>query len=404
MPRLGATYDLRGDGKYRFDATYSEYAGKYSESQFANNTTVGNPRGVFLVYLGPDGEGLDFAPGFDLDNYAAFGANDGTQNVFTDPNISSPIVDEITLSAGMELGRGGFAKVIYTDRSYGNFVEDFVCATAGGVACPGPGDTGTTNVVVEGIEVGEFNNTVFANTDVPSRDYQALQLIGRYRINDNWTVDGNWTHQLKNEGNFEGEGTNTPGSSSLFGDFPGYFTPDRHFPNGTLNDYEQDKIRIWSVYNLGLGRAGNLSIGGLMNYNSGTTDSLTDTIPRSFSAITTAPLAGYLSAPSANQTVFFGERGRIHLGRQHDLRSVPQLHPSDLEGSGCVDQVRHGQRVRRRHPDRGHHQRRRCARWGAGCQWLADSTSRLGSNHLTAGGNADFVNPREYEFTIGFRF
>lgn len=400
VPRLGATYDLRGDGKYRFDATYSEYAGKYSESQFANNTTVGNPRGIFAVYVGPEGQGIDFAPGFDPDNYLIFGANDGTQNVFTDPNISSPTVDEFTLSAGMELGRGGFVKAVFTDRSYSDFVEDFVCV---GGTCPGPGDTGTTNVVVEGIPVGEFNNTIFANTNVPSREYQAIQLIGRYRINDNWTVDGNWTHQLKNEGSFEGEGTNTPGSSSLFGDYPGYFTGSRHFPGGRLNDYEQDKIRVWSVYNLGLGRAGNLSIGGLMNYNSGTTDSLTDTIPRSFSPITAAALDPYLSRPSANQTIFFGERGRHQWGGsttfdlslnytlpiwkdldawiKFDMTNVFN-DDSQIEGIINVDDVP-GSPV---------------DAFGLPTQFQA------GSRHLEAGGNADFVAPREYQFTVGFRF
>ena len=28
----------------------------------------------------------------------------------------------------------------------------------------------------------------------------------------------------------------------------------------------------------------------------------------------------------------------------------------------------------------------------------------LGSDHLTAASNSDFVLPREYEFTVGFRF
>ncbi|MCI0486870.1 MAG: hypothetical protein L0229_09745, partial [Blastocatellia bacterium] len=30
VPRLGASYDVRGDGKYRLDATYAQYSGKYS--------------------------------------------------------------------------------------------------------------------------------------------------------------------------------------------------------------------------------------------------------------------------------------------------------------------------------------------------------------------------------------
>ena len=43
VPRLAATYDLKGDGRIVLQTTYGHYAGKYSENQFANNTNVGNP-------------------------------------------------------------------------------------------------------------------------------------------------------------------------------------------------------------------------------------------------------------------------------------------------------------------------------------------------------------------------
>ena len=43
VPRLAATYDLRGDGRWVAQATYAHYAGKYSEAQFTSNTDVGNP-------------------------------------------------------------------------------------------------------------------------------------------------------------------------------------------------------------------------------------------------------------------------------------------------------------------------------------------------------------------------
>src|SRR5205814_6618230 len=65
VPRLGASYDLTGDGKWRLDATYGHYAGKYTDSQFALNTKVANPDLIVLLYLGPEGAGRGFAPGFD---------------------------------------------------------------------------------------------------------------------------------------------------------------------------------------------------------------------------------------------------------------------------------------------------------------------------------------------------
>ncbi len=81
VPRLGLAYDPLGNGQYTFQATYSHYTGKYSESQFAANTNVGTPNVVFGAYTGPDGQGLDFAPGFDPANYQTYGGEFPIQNV-----------------------------------------------------------------------------------------------------------------------------------------------------------------------------------------------------------------------------------------------------------------------------------------------------------------------------------
>ena len=43
VPRLGATFDLKGDGKTVFQSTYARYSGRFTERAFARNTTVGTP-------------------------------------------------------------------------------------------------------------------------------------------------------------------------------------------------------------------------------------------------------------------------------------------------------------------------------------------------------------------------
>ncbi len=354
VPRLGASFDPRGDGEFRFDATYAQYAGKYSEAQFAENTTVGNPRLLAGFYVGPEGQGNDFAPGFDPNNYVTFFANDGTANVRVANDIHSPVVDEITLSGGMQLSHGGYLKLIYTDRSYSDFVEDFLCSSAAGVPCPGPGDTGTTFVSVEGVDAGEFNNTVIDNSNEPERKYRALQLLGRYQFTPKWTVNGNWTYQLKNNGNFEGEGTNTPGISSTFGDFPGVFVASRHFPTGKLDDYQAHKVRLWSTYLLGMGRFGQLATTVLANYNSGTTFSFTDSIALPFSAEQDRILGFYNSSPGSTQSVFFGKRGAgtFPSSLTFDLGLFYEL--PGLEASGDVRQDGRLQHLERRPADRVH--------------------------------------------------
>ena len=77
------------------------------------------------------------------------------------------------------------------------------------------------------------------------RNYDALQFDGTYRPWRSLQLDGSYTLQIKNHGNFEGEGTNQPGVPSIAFDYPEIFDPDRHFPYGRLNDFQRHKIRLW---------------------------------------------------------------------------------------------------------------------------------------------------------------
>ena len=43
VPRLAATWDIRGDGRLVAQGTWGHYSGRYSEAQFAGNSDVGNP-------------------------------------------------------------------------------------------------------------------------------------------------------------------------------------------------------------------------------------------------------------------------------------------------------------------------------------------------------------------------
>ncbi|MEM9294083.1 MAG: TonB-dependent receptor [Acidobacteriota bacterium] len=302
VPRLAASYDVHGDGRYKVDATYAQYAGKYSEAQFAQTTNVGNPDSIYSYYIGPAGVGLDFAPGLDPDNYVPYRVDFPTQNVFFDSGLSSPVVDEVTLSIGAELGRGGYGKLTYTNRETSDFVEDFINSPGAPIVIDSP--------------VGDLqaDRIVFRNSNLPERAYEALQLQGRYRLANNWSVEGHWTHQLKNEGNFEGEGANTPGVSSLLGDYPEVLSAERHFPTGRLNDYQRDRVRLWTTYNLALGRAGNLGLSLLYRYDSASTYSLSrQRSPLSAELLAQDP--GYANLPRT-ATLFFGERGSQDFGDQ----------------------------------------------------------------------------------------
>jgi hypothetical protein len=299
VPRLGLSYDPRGDGRTTLQATYALYSGKYSDVQYARNTAVGSPSLVTSQYAGPAGQGFDFAPGMDLANYpTVVTGNFPTANVFLADGLESPITKEFTLSGGQQFAKG-YGRVMYTWRRASNFIEDFV---------DDPSASGKIPVVRNGVNFGTFDRLEFRNSDDVERRYQALQFIGRLDVTRNLYLNGSYTLQLENNGNFEGEAANQPANPSDFGDHPEILTV-RNFPDGRLNDFQRSKVRLWAVYNQSLGRAGVVTLGPIWRYNSAQTYSLFSSATP-LSAIQIARNPGYARLPGGGtQTLYYDERG-----------------------------------------------------------------------------------------------
>ena len=261
VPRLGATHDIQGNGRHVVHVTYGQYSGRYNEAQIGGNSPVGNSPEIYTTYQGPAGQGRDFAPGFNTANYPI--AADTfvaipTANVFMAPNLTSALVHEFTTSYGVALLAGrGFAEAAYVYRKTTHMIDDFFTVA-----------DGTTHVVAYGVDVGVFQNRVFRNADAARREYQGLVFQSRVRASRQWTVNGHYTLQLKNDGNFEGEAVNEPGASSLIGNYPEAFNAERHYPDGRLQNFQRHRLRIWSIYDVPVGRMGNVSLSGLWRVDS----------------------------------------------------------------------------------------------------------------------------------------
>ena len=299
VPRLGAAYDPRGDGRYTIQSTYGHYSGKYSEAQFGSNTNVGNPDLLLGVYVGPPGQGLDFAPGFDPDNYVTIFGSFPIGNVFFDEGLHSPITKEFTLSTGLDLGARGYTKVTYVNRRAGDFVEDYLDLT-----------TGSTEIVQDGDTFGPFTNQVYRNTDDLTRDYDAIEVQSRVQVTDDFLVDGTYTLQIRNEGNFEGEVTNSPALSSSAFDYPEITPVARYFPAGRLDEFQRHKLRLWGIYNLAVGRFGRVDIGGIWRVNSGSTYSLeSNGVPTTLTQRAILTNLGYPDRPGGRTIFYAAGRG-----------------------------------------------------------------------------------------------
>ena len=304
VPRFGATHDVQGNGRHVVHVTYGQYSGRYNEAQIGGNSPVGNSPLIFTTYEGPAGQGLDFAPGFNAANYPvtanAF-VSIPTANVFMAPNLASALVHEFTTSYGVALMAGrGFAEAAYVYRKTTDMIDDFFTIA-----------DGTTHVVEYGVDVGVFQNRVFRNADLARREYQGLVFQSRLRASSRWTFNGHYTVQLKNDGNFEGEALSQPGAASLIGDYPEAFSAERHYPDGRLQNFQRHRLRLWSIYDLPVGRMGNVSVSGLWRVDSARVYSLRAT-SQSLSATQRANLvaAGYPGRPpSSTHTVYFGPRG-----------------------------------------------------------------------------------------------
>jgi hypothetical protein len=306
VPRLGMSYDVLGDGANVIHVTYGQYSGRYNEAQVGANSPVGSPATISRYYLGPDciGDERTCAAGFALANYPVVPANlerveVPLANVFVDDKTKTPLTHEFSTSFGRSLGGGnGFAEVSYIFRRTGNMVEDFITIA-----------DGTTDIVFNGINAGTVSNIAYRNTDEAWREYQAMVFQARYRYFNRLTLNGNYTLQLSNHGNYEGEGTNTPGSTSIIGDYPEATSEARHYPDGRLQSFQRHKLRAWAIYDLNMGRAGSMSLSGLWRVDSGLAYSLAqrNVAPNATqrALLTTAGYPDQLGAAM----VFFGERG-----------------------------------------------------------------------------------------------
>jgi hypothetical protein len=324
VPRLGLAFDPKADGDVVFHATYAHYSGRYSDALMSANSAVGHPIEIDGVYVGPQGAGRDFAAGFDPANYDYEGiyASFPSANVFFDKNLSSPLTKEFTASAGKQIGGKGSAQATYVWRRTTNLIEDYIDLT-----------TGVTHIDQQDVDM-LVTNRVYANSDAAWREYQGLLFQGRYDLRSNWSVNGHYTVQLKNDGNYEGESGQSIGGS-MIGDYPEILSESRHYPSGHLASFQRHKVDVWTIVNRDFGRFGDGTFSGMWRYNSGRVYSLR-AANQGITAVQAGILAdaGYIDAPSV-QTIYYSglgsERfagyGKVDLSASYNVPVFRSLRP-----------------------------------------------------------------------------
>ena len=192
---------VRREGRRQVGAlqgTYGHYAGKASETQFADNTNVGTPSQVVYTYQGPAGQGIGFAPAFSLANYRDHRRQLPRRRTCSSRTTSNtPLTKEWTLQAGTRLGQPRRGEGRLRHRKTTNFLEDFITI-----------DNGKTAVTDGGVSFGTFDNEVIRNTDdIHRREYQGLLFIlPTTGSPPTGPFGANYTHQIRNDGELRGRG------------------------------------------------------------------------------------------------------------------------------------------------------------------------------------------------------
>ena len=309
-PRLGLQFDVRGDGRHRLNASFSEYSSRIADSIASSNQAAGNAASIDFAYRGPQINNTNLNTPLDDVIRAVFnyfnttqgGTNNraannlrpnGTRTIpgystYFDGTLSSPYVQEMTLGYGVQLGRTGFVRADFIHRDW----RDFYAASV------------TTSTQRANTPLGiPVDLTLVRNSNNVTRRYRGVQLQARWSprrfesgVNYTWS---------KLRGTDEGESANTGAVANidptLF--YPEFFAYSRVNPEGYIAGDQRHRLRAWIGYDFGP-----VTTSLMQTYDSGLPYSIAG--PVNLTSYPGAPAnPGYASVP--NGLYYFSDRGAL---------------------------------------------------------------------------------------------
>ncbi|HEX7152102.1 MAG TPA: carboxypeptidase regulatory-like domain-containing protein [Thermoanaerobaculia bacterium] len=432
-PRLGVTYDLQGNGRFRFNGSYSRYVARLADSIAGGSSIAGTPALYYYNYAGPDitgtshqvltqlfawFDGLGGFEGIQDPDILTFIRVPGASQRLADGRIKSPVVDEFSFGFGTQIGTRGFARIDYMDRDWTNFYTV-------------KQDRETGRVVVNQATGQQADLQIVSNSDLYERKYQAIMMQGSYRVGQRLNVGGNYTLS-KLRGNVEGETAGSGPVSDTAFTYPEYQGYAQRAPVGYLLADQRHKARGWVSYDLPT-PFGNFNFSLLERFDSGTPFSAIGTInTNTYTAHTNGLLNGYSYAvPQTTATYYFGERGAyrwddvlatdfalnydvpvgpVRLFAQAEVVNVLNSQ-SVIGGDASVLTARNANCLQSVGANAG----QRCASFNPftetpveGIHWQKGSIfgkpTTLGTPANAAAGTSSFNLPRTYRFSFGVRF
>jgi outer membrane receptor for ferrienterochelin and colicin len=313
-PRLGVSWDPRGDGVWAVNAGFARYVTMVN-TQVVDAGSAGGRQATFsYFYQGPSVNAGATGPYLTAEQalpilFGWFNANGGltrtTRNAPTIPGVTTrvgddivaPSVDEITAGVGRTLGSRGAVRVDWVSRNYNDFYNNHRDLTTGQVA----DSTGRT-----------FDLIVVNNTNKIERTYKGVNTQLSYRFGRRLDLGGNYTLSWA-RGNFTGEDATNGADRADVDSYPEYRQESWNWPTGYTTNDQRHKVRAWGTYRLPVSEAaGTFDLSVMQRFDSGTRSSLDGSVdPRPY---VTNP--GYLTPPSS-VTYYFEPRGSLKHDDQH---------------------------------------------------------------------------------------
>jgi hypothetical protein len=301
-PRFAASFNPGGNSAWTFNAGYARYVAAIANTVGDASAAGGQPSYLlWAVPLDREYDGSISNHEYLGDVFANFNAMGGINNRdhLVGANISgysraignglnSPSADEMTLGFVRQLGSKGLWRLDLVHRDYHDFYITRIDTS-----------TGQSTDPILGLE-SDFG-IIETDDDFFERTYDAIQTQANYRINNRWSVGGNYTYS-RLEGNIEGEtGGSGPTTASFFS-YPEYKEGRWNSPKGNLLADTPHKAGAYVVWDAIENERHTLTFSVLENYLAGTPyGSLT-------TGLDTRPYVsnpGYLTPP--NLTTYYFE-------------------------------------------------------------------------------------------------